>query len=121
VDVATAARLSLPGGGTAWFESAFTRDGEFRADVHVIGDNGHLWLRNFIAAHDGHLTVTKDGTVVADLLGGGDTTYTWQLRAFAAAIRRGKHFVTTPENAVATMHLMDDCYRAASLPIRGTA
>jgi predicted dehydrogenase len=118
VDVALAARLGLPDGGTAWFESAFVRDGEFRADVHVIGEGGHLWLRNFIGAHDGRLTVTRDGLVTSYVPDDGDTTYTWQLRAFAAAIERGEPFVTTPENAVATMRLIDECYRAAGLPLR---
>jgi len=114
VDVATAARLSLPGGAAAWFDSAFTRDGDFRADLHVTGDGGHLWLRDFIRPHDGRLFVTD----AREIPGGGDTSYTWQLRAFAAAITRGAPFPTTPQNAVATMRLIDDCYRAAGLPPR---
>ncbi len=120
VDVAMAARLSLPGGGTAWFDSAFTRDGEFRADLHVIGENGQLWLSDFIRAHEGRLFVTKDGSPPAEIPGGGNTSYTWQLRAFAAAITTGVPIPTTPQNAVATMHLIDNCYRAAALPLRGT-
>jgi predicted dehydrogenase len=119
VDVAMAARLSLPGGGTAWFDSAFTRDGEFRADLHVIGENGQLWLGNFIRAHEGRLFVTKDGSPPTEIPSGGDTSYTWQLRAFAAAITTGAPIPTTPQNAVATMHLIDNCYRAAALPPRG--
>jgi predicted dehydrogenase len=118
VDQATAARLGFPG-GTAWLDSAFTRDGDYRADLHVIGDNGHLRLSNFIFARDGHLVVTSGGRVVADIHGGGDTSYTWQLRAFAAAIARGEPFPTTAANATATMRLIDDCYLAAGLPLRG--
>jgi predicted dehydrogenase len=120
VDLAMAARLSLPGGGTAWFESAFTRDGEFRADLHVIGENGQLWLSDFIRAHDGRLLVAKDGSgAPTEIPGGGDTTYTWQLRAFAAAITSRVPIPTSPQNAVATLHLIDSCYRAAALPPRG--
>ena len=33
-DRSLAARLAFPGGATGWFESTFTRDGEFRADLH---------------------------------------------------------------------------------------
>jgi predicted dehydrogenase len=127
VDRATAARLAFPGGLTGWFESSFTRDGEFRADVHVIGDTGHLWLRNFINAHDGRLVVTRNGTVVSDeraaeLRGAeddtGDTTFTWQLRSFAAAVLDGALFPTTAASAVTTMALIDDAYRKGGLPVR---
>lgn len=139
VDRAMAARLAFPGGLTGWFESAFTRDGEFRADVHVIGDVGHLWLRNFINAQEGLLVVTRDGRVVSeergvDLRGAGggsgaglaadpagDTTFAWQLRAFAAAVLDGSPFETTAESAVTTMGLIDDVYQAAGLPVRGAA
>lgn len=137
VDRALAARLAFGGGLTGWFESAFTREGEFRADVHVIGDAGHLWLRNFINAQDGRLVVTRHGTVVSDERGadlrsgpgpgpgsGGEagcTTFAWQLRAFAAAVLDGSPFETTAESAVTTMALIDDAYQAAGLPVRGAA
>jgi predicted dehydrogenase len=127
VDRATAARLAFPDGMTGWFESAFTRDGEFRADVHVIGDEGHVWLRNFINAHEGRLEVTRHGEVVSDESAAdlrrydeaGDTTFAWQLRAFAAAVLDGAPFPTTADSAVTTMRLIDDAYTAAGLPVRG--
>jgi predicted dehydrogenase len=114
-DRATAVRLAFPGGATAWFESAFTLDGQFRADVHVSCQQGHVWLQNFIPAHRGHLVAVADGSVVADERGGGDTTYVWQLRAFAAAIAGGEQVPTSAEHAVATMRLIDDAYLAAGL------
>ena len=130
-DRATAARVAFASGLTAWFESAFTRDGEFLADVHVIGSEGTLWLRNFVKAHDGRLTVTRGGSVVSDERGGdqpdpgtggvnpgANTTFAWQLRAFAAAALYGEPFPTTAASAVTTMRLIDDAYQAASLPIR---
>jgi predicted dehydrogenase len=130
VDRAMAARLEFANGATGWFESAFTREGEFRADAHVIGDQGHLWLRNFILAHDGHLIVTQNGAVVADegptdpegARGADvdDTTFIWQLRAFAAAAQDGAPFPTTAANAAGTMRLIDEVYQAAGLPPRGS-
>ena len=124
VDRSMAARLAFPGGLTGWFESSFTREGEFRADVHVIGSQGHLRLRNFINAQAGRLAVTRDGAVVsaedgADLPDGADTTFTWQLRAFASAVLEGTPFPTTAESAVVTMRLIDDGYHAAGMPVRG--
>ena len=122
VDRAIAARLGFGAGATGWFESAFTREGEFLADVHVIGEEGTLWLRNFINAQEGRLSVLPNGARAVEEIPGssgpGDTTFGWQLRAFCAAVRDGTPFETTPENAVATMRVIDDAYRAASLPVR---
>ena len=65
-DRATAASVAFAAGLTAWFESAFTRDGEFLADVHVIGSEGTLRLRNFIRAQEGRLIVIRGGSVASD-------------------------------------------------------
>jgi predicted dehydrogenase len=114
-DRAMAVRLAFPGGAAGWFESAFTRDGEFRADVHVSCEDGHVWLQDFIRAHRGHLVAVRDGSVIADEHGSGETTYTRQLRAFAAAITGGDPVPTSAAHAVTTMRLIDDAYRAAGL------
>ena len=118
-DRAMAVRLAFPDDATAWFESAFTLDGEFRADVHVSCEHGHVWVQDFIRAHGGYLVAIKNGSVLADERGSGDTTYTEQLRAFAAAIASGGDVPTSAEHAVVTMHLIDDAYRAAGLLPRG--
>jgi len=114
-DRSLAARLSFPGGATGWFESSFTRDGEFRADLHVIGEHGLVWLDNFIFPHRGRLIATKDGAVVADEPGDGEPTYVYQLRAFAAAIAGDGQVPTSAAHAAVTMRLIDDAYRAAGL------
>jgi predicted dehydrogenase len=130
VDRGVAARLTYGDELTGWFESVFTPDGEFRADVHVSGSAGHLWLRNFINAQEGELTVTsvQDGIENVSTLSGSDpsfgpeaanTTFTWQLQAFVAAVTRGETFPTTAASAVTTMRVIDDVYRAAGLPVRG--
>jgi predicted dehydrogenase len=123
VDRALAARLTSTSGMTGWFESAFTRGGDFRADVHVIGDGGELFLRNFVLAHEGTLTLSPNGpswpAPDADYGGPGDTTFAWQLRAFMAAVQEGAPYQTTAAHAVTTMRVIDDAYRAAGLPPRG--
>ena len=50
-DRSTAVRLAFPGGTTGWFESSFTMDGEFRADIHAICQDGQVRLENFIFPH----------------------------------------------------------------------
>jgi predicted dehydrogenase len=120
-DRSLAARLAFPGGTTGWFESAFTRDGEFRADLHVICRDGLVHLDNFIFPHRGRLVATRDGAVAADEAGDGESTYVHQLRAFAAAISSGDPVPTSAENAAVTMRLIDDAYRAAGLAPRPAA
>jgi predicted dehydrogenase len=118
-DRAMAGRLALPGGVSGWFDSAFTRSGEFRADVHVSCRDGQVWMQNFILAHHGHLLATKQGSVIADEQASGETTYVWQLRAFAAAVAAGSGEVeTSAAHAVRTMGVIDDTYRAAGLRLR---
>jgi predicted dehydrogenase len=124
-DRAIAVRLDFPGGATGWFESAFTRSGEFRADVHVSCRDGQVWMQDFIRAHQGRVMATRKGVLAADEHGSGDTTFTWQLRAFAAAIAAADEgssvegaLPTSAANAVATMRVIDDAYRAAGLALR---
>jgi predicted dehydrogenase len=117
-DRSLAVRLSFPGGTTGWFESSFTRDGEFRADLHVICEDGLVHLDNFIFPHRARLVATKDGAVVADETGTEETTYVYQLRAFAAAIAGGDPVPTSAAHAAVTMRLIDDAYRAAGLAVR---
>src|SRR5689334_20729846 len=117
-DRSLAVRLAFPGGATGWFDSTFTRDGEFRADLHVICEDGVAHLDNFIFPWTGRLLASRDGTVVADETGGGDTTYGYQLRAFAAAIAGGEPVPTSAASAAVTMRIIDDAYRAAGLAVR---
>ncbi len=125
VDRTMAVRLTAPSGMTGWLESAFTSGGGFRADVHVTGDEGQLYLRNFVLAHEGSLELFPNGPSApsgdADPGSPGGTTFAWQLRAFAAAVREGAPFPTTAGHALATMRVIDDAYRAAGLPPRGAA
>jgi len=120
-DRSLAVRLAFPGGATGWFDSTFTRDGEFRADLHVICEDGLAHLDNFIFPWQGRLLATRGGTVVADETGGGETTYVHQLRAFAAAIAGGDPVPTSAAHAAVTMRVIDDAYRAAGLAVRPTA
>jgi predicted dehydrogenase len=120
-DRATAARLAFGGGATGWFDSSFTRDGDFQADLHVICRDGQVRLDNFIFPHKGRLTASRDGSVVTDEVGDEQTSYVYQLRAFAAAIEAGPGadpVPTSAASAVQTMRLIDDCYGAAGLALR---
>ncbi|GAB3957586.1 hypothetical protein GCM10029978_000580 [Actinoallomurus acanthiterrae] len=67
------------------------------------------------------LKVTVDGRTRREKVAG-DATYTAQLRAFAAASGGDPAAnLTPPEDAIVTMGLIDDIYRAGGLAPRGAA
>ena len=84
----------------------------------MVCEDGLVHLDNFIFPHKARLVATKDGAVVADETGTEETTYVYQLRAFAAAIAGGDPVPTTAAHAAVTMRLIDDAYRAAGLAVR---
>jgi predicted dehydrogenase len=79
-------------------------------------------MQNFILAHEGRVIATRKGSVIADERASGvTTTYAYQLRAFAAAIEAGPAADPVPTSAaqaVATMRVIDDAYRASGLALR---
>jgi predicted dehydrogenase len=74
---------------------------------------------NFIAPqYFNRLSVTVDGKKTSERVKG-EATYTAQLRAFAAAVNEGGPILTSAEDAVVTMRLIDAIYRAAGMRLRG--
>jgi predicted dehydrogenase len=93
----------------------------FRFALQVTGTRGEMKVLNFIAPHYfNRLTVTVDGKKTSQRVKG-EPTYNAQLRAFVAAVREGRPFPTTAEDAVVTMRIIDDIYRAAGMRLRGEA
>jgi predicted dehydrogenase len=91
----------------------------FRFSLRVTGSRGQMRVTNFIAPqYYNRLAVTIDGRRTTERVRG-EPSYNAQLRAFVAAVRDGGPVLTPPDDAVVTMRLIDDIYRAAGLPIRG--
>lgn len=61
--------------------------------------------------------IFRDGETTIEELGR-TSSFTYQMRAFHAAIRSGQPFATTAAEAVANMQAIDDAYRMAGLPPR---
>jgi predicted dehydrogenase len=119
VDRAMTASLRFPGGVGGRMNASLWSSQVLRIGVEVVGDRGVMRVLNFIAPQRyNRLTVSADGYTRREHVRG-QATYTYQLRAFAAAVLRGAPVITTPEDAVATMTVIDDVYRAAGLPLRG--
>jgi predicted dehydrogenase len=123
IDHSMSAALRFPGGASAWFDVSLTQGGAYRADVHVVSDRGQLLVQNFLHPHLGYRLIIgshqETAMSASPTRDPSETTYLYQLRAFAAAVLLGEPYTTTPQHALINMRLIDDVYRAAGLPLRG--
>jgi predicted dehydrogenase len=119
IDRAMSAHFRFPGGAVGRSEASMWSWRVLRVAAHVEGTKGEMKALNFVAPQIyNSLKVTVDGRTTRERVRG-DASYVAQLKAFVAAVRDGAPFPTTPRDAVATMRLIDDIYRAAGLPLRG--
>lgn len=118
IDRAMTAELAYPGGATGRIRVSLWSRTLLSVGVRVTGERGELKVTNFILPQlYNRLTVRTDGKRRSERVQG-ETSYTLQLRAFMAAIAEGRPPVTSAQDAVITMGLLDDIYRAAGLPLR---
>ena len=91
----------------------------FRAEVTVRGSRGEMRVDNVVAPQMGHLlTLNVRGQTSHETVDR-RTTYAYQLDAFIAAVEKDEPLWTDGNDAVAQMTVVDRCYEAAGLPIRG--
>lgn len=116
------AELAYPGGVLGTMTCALWSSTLLKVGVKVTGERGTLTVFNPTGPHLGYrMTVrTPEGRRRIRVDGAKTATYTYQLRAFAAAVLRGEPVLTPPEDAVRNMAVIDAVYRAAGLPVRGT-
>jgi predicted dehydrogenase len=120
VDRAMTAHFRFPTGATGRSEASMWSRRLLRVAADVEGTRGRMRVLNYVAPQIyNRLKVTVDGKTVVRERVRGDFSYVAQLKAFVAAVRDGTPFPTTPRDAVVTMRLVDDIYRAAGLPLRG--
>ena len=119
VDRAMSARFSFPNGAEGWTEASMWSRRLLRVAAHVDGTRGRMRILNYVAPQMyNSLKVTVDGRTTRERVRG-DSSYVAQLKAFVAAVCEGAPVLTSPRDAVVTMRLVDDIYRAAGLPLRG--
>ncbi len=121
IDVAMEAELELGPGVTARMTCSMAADAQLGASFGARGDRGEIKVINPVGPHWGHqLTLTTPEGTSSETVPG-DTTYTHQLRAFVAAMRGDRSaFPTDATDGVIGMRIIDEVYRAAGLPARGT-
>ncbi|GIF08229.1 Gfo/Idh/MocA family protein [Actinoplanes siamensis] len=117
VDERLSADLRYPSGATGTIRcdmAATVRRAVFR----LVGTAGTITATEFVKPQvDDRVVVEIGGARRVEHLGR-RSTYAYQLAAFTAAIRHGAPVPTGADDAVATMRLIDDCYRGAGLPLR---
>jgi predicted dehydrogenase len=119
VDRAMSASFRFAGGVLGRMTASLWSGQLLRLDAKAVGDQGVMRVFNYVSPQTyNRLTVTADGYTRHERVSG-EPSYSYQLRAFAAAVRHGDPVLTTPEDAVANMTVIDAVYQAAGLPRRG--
>jgi predicted dehydrogenase len=119
VDLLLEAQMTFPSGVKATTSGDMRTGAQFRADIEVVGSSGTLKVVNPIVPQNGHaIRMTVAGRTSTETLDR-RPTYGYQLDAFIAAVEEGAPLFTGAEDAVAQMRLIDRCYEAAGLPVRG--
>ncbi|MCX4885386.1 Gfo/Idh/MocA family protein [Streptomyces sp. NBC_00847] len=111
------ADLEFPGGasGSARCHMAYDK---LEMSCRIVGSRGEVHAPNFVLPQlDDRLVVrTAKGERTEHL--GTRSSYTYQLEAFAARVREGVALPLDADDAVATMTLIDACYRVAGFEPR---
>src|SRR5690606_11250034 len=111
------ADLEYPGGATGTVRCHMAYGG-LEMSLRVVGTRGEARAANFVLPHLDDQVVVRTGTDSRTEHLGTRSSYAYQLEAFAGAVRRGDRLPLDADDALATMTLVDACYRAAGLPVR---
>src|SRR4030095_14207257 len=118
VDVSLTANLEFPSGCTGQITGSML-PGRIRAELTVTGTKGRLKLVNPVAPQLGHaIELTIDGNTTTETVTR-RPTYAYQLDAFVAAVRSGAELATGADDGIRQMKVVEACYRAAGLRLRG--
>ena len=121
VDVMLETVMQMPGGIIARTRGDMREGVQFKAEITVAGSQGVLHVDNIISPQMGHLlTVTVDGKRRQEKVDR-RPTFAYQLDAFVEAVATGSTMLTDSADAVRQMTVIDRCYEAAGLPLRGLA
>ena len=114
------AELQYPGGVTGTMTCALWSSTLLKVSVRAFGTAGELRVFNPTGPQFGYrMTVKRAGEKERIRVDGAKTaTYTYQLRAFLAAVRDGVAPLTPPADAVGNMQVIDAIYEASGLGVR---
>ena len=116
VDEWAEVRLQFPSGATGLVRCSMNEG--WNMSLRVVGRAGEAFIPDFLyQKYDDRIIIT-DGSGQRTENCGDATSYTYQLKTFIAAVRDRAPYRTGADDAVATMTLIDSCYRAIGLQPR---
>lgn len=119
VDLMLQTTMKFPGGIEAHTSGDMREGATFRADLVVEGDKGRMRVDNPLVPQMGNsIELDIDGETRTETFDR-RPSYGYQLDAFIDAVEQGRPLLTGPDDAVCQMRVIDRCYAAAGLPIRG--
>ena len=117
VDEWLEADLRFPSGATGAVRCSMVHP-RFEMTLRVAGSRGSATVMDFVQPHKDDRVVVRTGVGETTEHLGTRSSYLYQLEEFIRALRGGTPMPTGPDDAVATAQLIDQCYRAAGLPLR---
>ncbi|TXS48524.1 hypothetical protein EAO75_16425 [Streptomyces sp. uw30] len=121
IDRAMSAQLLFPGGATGRVRASMWSRRLLSIRAGAVGTAGEMHVTNFVMPQLFHrLTIRgADGRVVRrERMSGHPSSYAAQLSAFTDAVLDHGPVITSAADAVVTMGILDDIYRAGGLPLR---
>ena len=119
VDVYLATQMLFPGNLQVSTAADMRADAKLTAFIKVVGEIGTMVVNNPIAPQLGHYIELQHNDQVRREHFSTRPTYNYQLDAFLGAVESLRQPLTGPEDAVQQMAVIDRCYEAAGLPVRG--
>ena len=117
VDEWAEAHLEFPSGATGLARCSMASE-HWEMSLRVVGTTGEALIPDFLYQKYDDRIIIKSGSGERTEHCGNATSYTYQLQAFIDAVRDGAPYRTDADDAVATMSLIDDCYRTIGLEPR---
>lgn len=114
VDEWTQAHLEFPSGATGTARCSMVSE-DWDMSLRVVGSAGEALIPDLLYQRYDDRIIISSGAGARTEHCGDATSYTYQLRAFIDAVRHGAPYRTDADDAVATMSLIDACYRAIGL------
>jgi predicted dehydrogenase len=117
VDEWAEAHLEFPSGATGVARCSMVSQ-HWDMSLRVLGTTGEAFIPDFLYQKYDDRIIIRSGSGERTEHCGNRTSYTYQLQAFIDAVRDGAPYRTDADDAVATMSLIDDCYRTIGLAPR---
>ncbi|WIV57760.1 Gfo/Idh/MocA family protein [Amycolatopsis nalaikhensis] len=118
IDRAMTAELRFPSGHTGRVTCSMWSSSLLRISAKVVGSKGSLSVLNPVMPQAYHRFSVRVGGHRRTEKFPRRASYDYQLDAFAAAVLEGAPVKTSAADAVETMTVIDEIYRAAGLPLR---